>query len=237
MRTSLLGPPGAGKGTQAKLLAAHFEIPAISTGDIFRANVAAEHAAGPSGQGDHGRRRATSPTRSPSHRARPAASRPTPRRLPARRLPADAAQAEALDDDPGRAQTPLDACWSSGRRRAGRAPAVRPPDLPVLRSRLAPGVRPPAVEGRCDLEGGELYQRRRRARDRPQPAGGVRRRRPSRCCAATPSAGCWSAVTGTGAVEEVSDADGRSAADRHGADQLMFRRRAGSRSRRASRSR
>lgn len=35
-----MGPPGAGKGTQAKYIADHFSIPAISTGDIFRANVA-----------------------------------------------------------------------------------------------------------------------------------------------------------------------------------------------------
>lgn len=34
-----MGPPGAGKGTQAKYVAARFAIPAISTGDIFRANV------------------------------------------------------------------------------------------------------------------------------------------------------------------------------------------------------
>jgi len=34
-----MGPPGAGKGTQAKFIADHFAIPAISTGDIFRANV------------------------------------------------------------------------------------------------------------------------------------------------------------------------------------------------------
>ena len=34
-----MGPPGAGKGTQAKIVADHFGIPAISTGDIFRTNV------------------------------------------------------------------------------------------------------------------------------------------------------------------------------------------------------
>jgi adenylate kinase len=34
-----MGPPGVGKGTQAAGIAAHYGIPAISTGDIFRANV------------------------------------------------------------------------------------------------------------------------------------------------------------------------------------------------------
>jgi adenylate kinase len=37
-----MGPPGAGKGTQAKLIAAHYQIPAISTGDIFRAMKSAD---------------------------------------------------------------------------------------------------------------------------------------------------------------------------------------------------
>ena len=39
MRIVLVGPPGAGKGTQAEFIAGHLAIPKISTGDIFRANV------------------------------------------------------------------------------------------------------------------------------------------------------------------------------------------------------
>ena len=39
MRLVLVGPPGAGKGTQAEFIAEHFAIPKISTGDIFRSNV------------------------------------------------------------------------------------------------------------------------------------------------------------------------------------------------------
>ncbi|HET6817011.1 MAG TPA: adenylate kinase [Mycobacteriales bacterium] len=39
MRLVLVGPPGAGKGTQAQFISAHLGIPKISTGDIFRANV------------------------------------------------------------------------------------------------------------------------------------------------------------------------------------------------------
>jgi adenylate kinase len=39
MRLILVGPPGAGKGTQAVHLAEYFKIPHISTGDIFRANL------------------------------------------------------------------------------------------------------------------------------------------------------------------------------------------------------
>ncbi len=40
IRLLIVGPPGAGKGTQAEKLAQHFGVPAISTGDIFRSNIA-----------------------------------------------------------------------------------------------------------------------------------------------------------------------------------------------------
>lgn len=42
MRIVLLGPPGAGKGTQAGLIASRYGIPHISTGDIFREHVSAQ---------------------------------------------------------------------------------------------------------------------------------------------------------------------------------------------------
>ena len=37
MRLLIMGPPGAGKGTQAAMIGEHYNIPAISTGNIFRA--------------------------------------------------------------------------------------------------------------------------------------------------------------------------------------------------------
>jgi adenylate kinase len=39
MRLIIMGPPGAGKGTQASFIGERYGVPAISTGDIFRANV------------------------------------------------------------------------------------------------------------------------------------------------------------------------------------------------------
>lgn len=42
MRLIFMGPPGAGKGTQSKMICERYEMPAISTGDIFRQNVKEE---------------------------------------------------------------------------------------------------------------------------------------------------------------------------------------------------
>ena len=39
LRTVLLGPPGAGKGTQAVRIVEKYNVPHISTGDIFRENI------------------------------------------------------------------------------------------------------------------------------------------------------------------------------------------------------
>ena len=39
MKIIMLGAPGAGKGTQAKMLSERYGIPHISTGDIFRMNI------------------------------------------------------------------------------------------------------------------------------------------------------------------------------------------------------
>ncbi len=46
MRIVLVGPPGAGKGTQAQFISSHLAIPKISTGDIFRYNVSNRTALG-----------------------------------------------------------------------------------------------------------------------------------------------------------------------------------------------
>jgi len=40
MRVLLIAPPGAGKGTQGALIAAHFDVPHISVGDLLRDHVA-----------------------------------------------------------------------------------------------------------------------------------------------------------------------------------------------------
>ena len=55
VRVVLVGPPGAGKGTQAQFIASHLSIPKISTGDIFRTNVSQGTALGRRAQAFMGR--------------------------------------------------------------------------------------------------------------------------------------------------------------------------------------
>lgn len=46
MRLLIMGPPGAGKGTQAVGIAAHYGIPAVSSGDLFRQHIKAQDSLG-----------------------------------------------------------------------------------------------------------------------------------------------------------------------------------------------
>ena len=64
MRIVFLGPPGSGKGTQAKLLAERLGVPAISTGDMLREAVREGTPLGPAGEGRHGGGRARARTTS-----------------------------------------------------------------------------------------------------------------------------------------------------------------------------
>ena len=95
MRLLIMGPPGAGKGTQAVYVAERFGIPAISTGDIFRANVSQGTELGREAQrymdaGEY------VPDEVTNSMVRDRIAQDDARRLPPRRLPA-LAQVEELD--------------------------------------------------------------------------------------------------------------------------------------------
>ena len=64
VRLVLLGKPGAGKGTQAALLSAHYGVEHLSTGDVFRAAVAQGTSTGPRGRSASSTPASSSPTTS-----------------------------------------------------------------------------------------------------------------------------------------------------------------------------
>ena len=180
----LVGPPGAGKGTQAQFIAEHFGIPKISTGDIFRANVAEGTPLGRDRprstwtRGDLVPDEVTIDMVRDRLREHDAADGflldGFPRTVP---------QAEALDDILRELGTKLDVVLELVvdddevvRRLSGRRTCR------TLQPRLAPRLRPAAdPDGVCDLCGGELFQRDDDTRgDHPAPARGLRTSRPSR---------------------------------------------------------
>jgi len=161
VRLVLVGPPGAGKGTQAQFVAEERGIPKISTGDIFRANVSEETELGMAAKGfmDAG-------DLVPDHitidmvRAR-LAEPDAAKGFLLDGFPRNVPQAERLDDilaDTGHAA--LDVVLElvvdddevvrrlSGRRTCRTCNHVWHVDFD-----------PPESEGTCDIDGGPLYQR------------------------------------------------------------------------------
>ena len=160
MRLVLVGPPGAGKGTQAEFIAAHLSVPKISTGDIFRANVSQGTPLGVEARRfmDAGK---LVPDEVTINMVRDRLAEPDagegflldgfPRTTP---------QAAALDKLLADLGTALDLVLElvvdddevirrlSGRRTCRTCNRVWHVDFD-----------PPAVEGVCDVDGGELYQR------------------------------------------------------------------------------
>jgi adenylate kinase len=206
MRLVLVGPPGAGKGTQAKYLAQHFGIPQISTGDIFRANVAEQ-----TPLGVEAKRYMDAGDLVPDEvtigmvRGRLAEDDAAsgflldgfPRTVP---------QAEALKQMLAELGTPLDAVLELKvadeevvRRLSGRRTCRQCGHVWHLE------FDPPEKEGICDIDGGELFQR-----DDDQPET-IRRRLEVYTEQTEPlvgfyeNAGLLRSITAQGAVDEITE--------------------------------
>jgi len=160
MRLVLVGPPGAGKGTQAEFIAAHLSVPKISTGDIFRANVSQGTPLGKEAKkfmdaGD------LVPDEITVGMVRDRLAEDDTRKgFLLDGFPRNVPQAQTLDDLLLSAGTPLDVILElvvdddevvrrlSGRRTCRNCGHVWHVDFD-----------PPSVEGVCDICGGELFQR------------------------------------------------------------------------------
>jgi len=163
MRIVLLGPPGAGKGTQAKLICETYNIPHISTGDLFRENMSKDTPLRKKSQGLHGQG-----TFSPDElvvdmvadRLTQADVATAGRGFLLDGFPRTVVQAEALEkisakndlelDYAVNLEVPLDVLVEriSGRR-----------ICPTCAATYHVKYNQPKVEGVCDLDGASLYQR------------------------------------------------------------------------------
>ncbi|MFF1559036.1 adenylate kinase [Streptomyces sp. NPDC058279] len=161
MRIVLVGPPGAGKGTQAAFLAKNLSIPHISTGDLFRANISQGTELGKSAKSymDAGELVPDSVTigMAKDRMEQPDAANG----FLLDGFPRNLSQAEALDEILKAAGLHLDAVLDLEveedevvKRIAGRR-TCRNDSAHVFHVAYAP----PKVEDVCDHCGGELYQR------------------------------------------------------------------------------
>ena len=206
MRLVLVGAPGAGKGTQAKFVAKHFSVPAISTGDIFRANIAAKTELGREAKrymdaGD------LVPDEVTIGIVRDRLSQDdTSRGFLLDGFPRTLAQAEALRDMLDDLGTPLDVVLELQidddevvRRLSGRRTCRQCGHVWHLE------FDPPEKEGVCDIDGGELFQR-----DDDQPET-IRRRLEVYTEQTEPlvgfyeNAGLLRSITAQGAVDEITE--------------------------------
>ncbi len=160
MRLIFFGPPGAGKGTQAKRLIAELDIPQVSTGDILRQHRSEGTSLGREAQGYMD------------------AGRLVPDELVVamvgERLKQDDAQAGYILDGFPRTvpqAVALDSLLSRAGTAIDRVLVLRVPDSNIVARIVGRRVcrscgnahhldfAPPKVDGVCDLDGGELYQR------------------------------------------------------------------------------
>lgn len=160
MKLVLLGPPGAGKGTQAKVLSEDYNIPHISTGDILREAVKAKTPVGMKAR-EFMDRGGLVPDEVVIEIVAERVARPDCKKgFILDGFPRTGAQAKALDSTLAQLKCPIDlvlyfktSVETIIQRLSGRR---------VCRNCAATyHIRniPPKVTGKCDLCGGELYQR------------------------------------------------------------------------------
>ena len=190
MRVVLLGPPGAGKGTQARRLATRWSVPQVATGDMLR-----EALARGTRLGLEARRYMDAGELVPDAviigLVRERLAQPDGRKgFVLDGFPRTAAQAEALDQLLEAEGTPLDRVVLF--QIADEEPVARLSGRRVCRScgrNYHVTLSPPRVADRCDHCGGSSTSGR--TTRKPPSAGG------SPCTLATP--GPWSTTTGSGA--------------------------------------
>lgn len=219
MRAVLVGPPGAGKGTQAQILASELSVPKVSTGDIFRANV--------SGGTELGRR-----AKEYMDRGDLVPDEVTNAMVKDRLAQEDAASGFLLDGFPrnvpqAETLTGILADLGTGldlvlelrvdeeevvRRLSGRR------SCPECGRVYHVEYDAPRVAGRCDDEGAELYQREDDREETIRHRLKVYREQTAPLVEFYEGRGLLATITATGSVEEVTARAKAAIEDRAGAD-------------------
>ncbi|MDP9183446.1 MAG: adenylate kinase [Actinomycetota bacterium] len=160
MRLVLVGPPGAGKGTQAQYIAEHLGVPQISTGDIFRSHVSQGTALGLEAKSYMDRGDLVPDDVTVNMVRERLGDEDAREGFLLDGFPRTVPQAQVLDDILAEAGFKLDVVLElvvdddevirrlSGRRTCRSCNHIWHVDFD-----------PPTVEGVCDIDGGELYQR------------------------------------------------------------------------------